>query len=160
MALNKRKQILLELLQLEGEDLGDLGKTDYTGEEKKVEESVTINAAEEKTPLTKPKKQLSAKQIETLKKGQEVRDANRAKRAEEKRIKEEEEKKKMEEKLVKKAIALKKKQLKKQQILDEISSEDEPELKAESKRVPLEKPAKPVEPKVEPVKMTPVIKFY
>jgi len=159
MALNKRKQILLELLQLEGEDLGDLGKTDYTGEEKKVEESVTINAAEEKTPLTKPKKQLSAKQIETLKKGQEVRDANRAKRAEEKRIKEEEEKKKMEEKLVKKAIALKKKQLKKQQILDEISSEDEAP-QAESKRVPLEKPAKPVEPKVEPVKVTPVIKFY
>jgi hypothetical protein len=122
-----RKQILLELLQLEGEDLGNLGKTT----EKEVENNETINdkkSEEVKTTLTKPKKQLTEKQLESLKKGQEIRNANRNKRAEDKKIKEEEEKKVIEEKLVKKAIALKKKQLKKQALLDEISSEEEIEV--------------------------------
>jgi hypothetical protein len=135
-ASKSRKQILLELLQLEGEDLGNVGKQQDDKEETTADNNETINAhrsVDDKResndrgvcPLTKPKKQLTEKQLETLKKGQEIRNANRIKRAEEKKIKEEQEKKELEEKLVKKAIALKKRQLKKQQLLDEISNDEE-----------------------------------
>jgi hypothetical protein len=72
----------------------------------------------------KKKKELTEKQKEALKKGQQVRDENARKRIEERARKEEEEKKIMEEKLVKKAIAIKKKQIKKQQILEEISDDE------------------------------------
>ena len=130
-----RKQILLELLQLEGEDLGNLGSSLEKMETKNIKQNEENNSINDnvcstlQSGLTKPKKQLTEKQLESLKKGQEIRNANRNKRAEDKKIKEEEEKKVIEEKLVKKAIALKKKQLKKQALLDEISSEEEIEEK-------------------------------
>lgn len=163
-----RKEILLELLQLEGEDLGNIGKTNVTIEEPKEENNETINEVKEeqkKTSLTKPKKQLSEKQLETLKKGQEIRNANRVKRAEEKRIKEEQDKKELEEKLVKKAIALKKKQLKQQQILDEIT-DDENENKDEIKsnpiktNIPLAKPKPMSIEENKPIKPAFTIKFF
>lgn len=130
-ASKSRKQILLELLQLEGEDLGNVGPSLEKMESKKetnedINETINgVSSTLQSGTLTKPKKQLTEKQLETLKKGQEIRNANRIKRAEEKKIKEEQEKKELEEKLVKKAIALKKRQLKKQQLLDEISNDEE-----------------------------------
>lgn len=144
-ASKSRKQILLELLQLEGEDLGNVGPSLEKMESKKetnedINETINgVSSTLQSGTLTKPKKQLSEKQLETLKKGQEIRNANRVKRAEEKRIKEEQDKKELEEKLVKKAIALKKKQLKQQQILDEISDDENEKVEkelAEKKIIP------------------------
>ena len=136
-----RKEILLELLELENDNLGNVGKKDEKTDEIP-EQNDTINAVENNGTLTKTKRQLTEKQLDTLKKGQEIRNANREKRAEEKRQKEEEKKKQVEEKLVKKAIAVKKKQLKQQQILDEISDYDEEKeiKKIEEKLKPLAKP--------------------
>ena len=138
-SLSKR-ELLLQLLELETEKLGDLGKKSEelqisaVKSNAPVEESVTENAVD--VPLTKPKKKLTEKQLEALKKGQQTRDENRKKRLAEMQSKQEAEKKVLEEKLVKKAIAIKKKQIKKQALLEELSG-DEGELPAEP--VPLQK---------------------
>lgn len=123
-----KHQLLLQLLEFENEDLGSVGNPSVTENPSDDENSVTIDAVkntEEIRSITRPKKQLTDKQLDALKKGQEKRDENRSKNKMEKMKKEEEEKKVLEEKLVKKAIAIKKKQIKKQAILNEISDDEE-----------------------------------
>lgn len=125
--LNK-KELLKQLLQLEDDDVGDLGPSLEKMEsniENKNDNNESIN---DNTNLIveKPKKKLTEKQLEALKKGQEKRNENRVKNKLEKEKKEEEERKILEEKLVKKAIAVKKKQIKKQAVLDEISDDETP----------------------------------
>jgi hypothetical protein len=138
-SLSKR-ELLLQLLELEGDKIGDLGKKpdelqiSAVKPNSPVEESITESAVE--VPLTKPKKKLTEKQLEALKKGQQTRDENRKNRLAEMQSKQEAEKKILEEKLVKKAIAIKKKQIKKQAILEELSG-DETETPREP--VPLQK---------------------
>lgn len=84
----------------------------------------------------KPKRQLSEKQMETLIKGREKRDALRKQRMEEKAKQAEEYKKQVEEKLVKKAIQIKKKQLKEQKLL-------EPDPESDNETLIKSKPKKP-----------------
>lgn len=122
-----KKELLRQLLELEDDDLGEDRIEDPIQQVKITETPVTINAVEsEEETLTKPKKKLTDKQIEALKKGQEKRNENRVKNRLEKEQKEAEEKRILEEKLVKKAISLKKKQIKKQAVLDEISDDETP----------------------------------
>ena len=123
-----KKELLRQLLELEDDDLGDIGEVMQSKKETPIEIPDTINAVQigEEEPLTKPKKQLTEKQLEALKKGQDKRNENRVKNKMEKEKKEAEEKKMLEEKLVKKAIALKKKQIKKQALLDAISDDETP----------------------------------
>jgi hypothetical protein len=151
MASLTKRELLLQLLELESDKLGNLGKNENelqisaVNTDNPPEKSITENDNE--VPLTKPKKKLSEKQLEALKKGQQTRDDNRKKRLEEMQLKKEQEKKILEEKLVKKAIAIKKKQIKKQALLEELSG-DETETKCEevplqktsSVQVPVEKP--------------------
>jgi hypothetical protein len=148
-----KRELLKQLLQLEDEDIGDVGKSQEHKEDKPVEITETINDKDldEEKVVEKPKKKLTEKQLEALKKGQEKRNENRIKNKLEKEKKEEEERKILEEKLVKKAIAVKKKQIKKQALLDEISDDDTPIQKV----LPLRK----VEPKTEE-KKGPIIKFF
>jgi hypothetical protein len=124
-----RKQILLELLELESENLGEVGKsdekpTDAVNSSQVQSPPVTEDAVEE--PITKPKKKLTEKQLEVLRKGQQKRDENARMRAELRARQEADEQKLKEEKIVKKAIAIKKKQIKKNAVLDEISDDDTP----------------------------------
>jgi hypothetical protein len=124
-----KKQLLLELLALESDNLGDVGEEkkepvslekSATPAEPEINDSINDNEG-----ITKPKKQLTEKQKEALKRGQQKRDENRERMKAEKLKKEEEEKRILEEKLVKKAIAVKKKQIKKQMVLDEISDDED-----------------------------------
>jgi hypothetical protein len=136
--------MLLELLELESSKTGSLGETPETTKESADEKVDSGTVPENKTefvdvPLTKPKKVLTEKQREALKRGQEKRNANRDARAEAKRKEEEEKKRIMEEKLVKKAIAVKKKQIKRQEMLDEIS--DDETVERTPVKTPLQKPA-------------------
>lgn len=137
-----RKQILLELLELESENLGEAGKEEAKDAVINPSPSippVTEDAVEE--PITKPKKKLTEKQLEVLRKGQQKRDENARMRAELRARQEEDERKLKEEKIVKKAIAIKKKQIKKNAVLDEISDDDTPlekikEIAVKEKTVP------------------------
>jgi len=120
--LNKK-----QLLELEDDHVGDVGIKDTDKKEEPIEKNESIDdAKDEEISVQKPKKKLTEKQLEALKKGQEKRNENRVKNKLEKEKKEEEERKILEEKLVKKAIALKKKQIKKQAILDDISDDETP----------------------------------
>lgn len=143
-----KKQLLKELLELEDEALGEDRLPEETKKDPPIEQPDTINAVPEDEPLTKPKKQLTAKQLEALKKGQQKRDENRVKNKSEKEKREAEERRILEEKLVKKAIALKKKQIRKQALLDEISDDETPIEKikqiAEKPKIEPEKPKGPV----------------
>jgi len=124
-----KHQLLLQLLEYETDTLGDIGNASVTENITDDETPDSIDAViniEEKRPVTRPKKQLTDKQLDALKKGQEKRDENRSRNKLEKEKKEEEEKRIIEEKLVKKAISIKKKQIKKQALLDEISDDEEP----------------------------------
>ena len=124
--LNK-KELLKQLLELEDDDVGDVGKKDDVKKEEPVETIETENDKEEEEKIVeKPKKKLTEKQLEALKKGQDKRNENRIKNRLEKEKKQEEQRKNLEEKLVKKAIALKKKQIKKQAVLDAISDDETP----------------------------------
>lgn len=71
----------------------------------------------------KPKRVISEKQKENLKKGRELRDEIRKQRLEEHRQENERRQKEIEEKIVKKAITIKKKQIKQEKIL-ELSEHD------------------------------------
>jgi len=142
-----KKQLLLELLQLEDEDVGTVEKIMVTKTEEPIEETESINDEKIVTSVEKPKKKLTEKQLEALKKGQDKRNENRVKNKLEKEKKEEEERKILEEKLVKKAIALKKKQIKKQAILDDISDDETPLEKVKviaEKITEVKKPSVPV----------------
>lgn len=160
-----KRELLKQLLELEDEDIGDLGKSQEHKDNKPVEITETINDKrrdgqissldlDEEKVVEKPrnasnlvKKKLTEKQLEALKKGQDKRNENRIKNKLEKEKKEEEERKILEEKLVKKAIAVKKKQIKKQALLDEISDDDTPIQKVKQiaeKIVVSEKPKAPV----------------
>ena len=124
-----KKQLLQELLDLESDSPGDLGNAMVSETKPSVNISLPDDALdktddEEKIVAPKKKKELTAKQIEALKKGQQIRDENARKRIEERTRKEEEDKKIMEEKLVKKAIAIKRKELKRQEMLDELSDDE------------------------------------
>ena len=143
-----RKQILQDLLDLEEPDLGEVG----TRPENDAVETEII--PQKNDCITKPKKQLTEKQLEALRKGQQTRDENARKRKEEAGRLAEIERKKIEEKIVKKAISIKKKEIKKQSLLDEISDDDTPIQKIKEIA---EKP-KPVS--TEPVKLIPKINFF
>jgi len=145
-AAKSKKDLLLELLQLENENVGSVGNNDAVNEELSEEKVESIQEL-------KPKKVLTEKQMEALKKGQAKRDENRETKRKEAEHKALEEKKIAEEKLIKKAIAVRKKQIKKEQILNELSDDDNPVQKTKE-HPPLPK----VEPKLEPKK--PTIKFY
>jgi hypothetical protein len=152
-----RKEILLELLELESDNLGDVGKLNSSESNK----DETINAVEtipneiKNDSITKPKKQLTEKQLEALKKGQQTRDENARRRKEEAMRIAEEEKKKLEAKIVRKAISIKKKEIKKQSALDEISDDDgTPIQKSREPTVPLRPLPLPVE------KPKPKINFF
>ena len=146
-----KKQLLRELLELEQDDLGDSRLPDESKIEPTIEQPETINAVQDDEPLTKPKKQLTQKQLDALKKGQQKRDENRVKNKTEKEKREAEEKKLLEYKLVKKAIALKKKQIKKQALLDEISDDETPIQKIKQIAERIGEPEKP---------KGPVIRFF
>jgi len=157
-----KRELLKQLLQLEDEDIGDVGKSQEHKEDKPVEITETINDKrsdgqissldlDEEKVVEKPKKKLTEKQLEALKKGQEKRNENRIKNKLEKEKKEEEERKILEEKLVKKAIAVKKKQIKKQALLDEISDDDTPIQKVKQIAEKIVVPEKP---------KGPIIKFF
>jgi hypothetical protein len=146
-----KKELLKQLLELEDEDVGDIGENMVLKTEEPIENTETINDEEKVASVEKPKKKLTEKQLEALKKGQQKRNENREKNRLEKEKKEEEERKILEEKLVKKAIAVKKKQIKKQAVLDEISDDETPIEKV----LPLRK----VEPKQEEKKV-PLFKFF
>ena len=119
-----KKELLRQLLELEDEDIGDVGDI-VNNDAVKINEPLINNDTEDAVEVVeKPKKKLTEKQLEALKKGQEKRNDNRIKNKLEKEKKDEEERKILEEKLVKKAIAVKKKQIKKQALLDEISDDD------------------------------------
>ena len=144
-----KKELLRQLLELEDDDLGEDRLPEESKKDPPVETPDSINAVPvEEESLTKPKKQLTAKQLEALKKGQDKRNENRVKNKLEKEKREAEEKKMIEEKLVKKAIALKKKQIKKQALLDAISDDETPIEKikqiAEKPKPEPEKPKGPV----------------
>lgn len=149
-----KKELLRQLLELEDDDLGEDRLPEESKKEPPIEQSETINAVPEDEPLTKPKKQLTTKQLEALKKGQQKRDENRVKNKTEKEKREAEEKRILEEKLVKKAIALKKKQIKKQALLDEISDDETPIEKIKQIAGNQGSPAPPPLPK------TPVFRFF
>jgi hypothetical protein len=157
-----KHQLLLQLLEYETDTLGSVGSVPVTENDSADENSVTIDAVkseEVKLPVTRPKKQLTEKQLEALKKGQEKRDENRSKNKMEKMKKEEEEKKIIEEKLVKKAIAIKKKQIKKQALLNEISDAEE---ETNPPSTPITKPKEApqqIPPPLPPVKPKPLIRF-
>jgi len=117
-----KKELLQQLLDLEDEKVGDVGKQDDTQVLQEHKEEVEVNDES----IVKPKKKLTEKQLEALKKGQQTRDANAKKRREEAERKAEEDRKIMEAKIVRKAISIKKKEIKKQAALDEISDDDTP----------------------------------
>jgi hypothetical protein len=143
-AAKSKKQLLLELLELEDENLGDVGIKDDNKKVEPIETNDSIDDAEEEKTLEKPKKKLTEKQLEALKKGQEKRNDNRVKNKLEREKKEEEERKILEEKLVKKAIAVKKKQIKKQAVLDSISDDETPIEKVKAIAEKIDIPKKPV----------------
>ena len=139
-----KKELLQQLLDLEDDNLGEVGKDTETEVAKP--ETIIAKETDEEEVITKPKKKLTEKQLEALKKGQQTRDANAKKRKEEASRLAEEERKILEEKIVKKAISIKKKQIKKQAVIDEIEDDDTPIQKIKEIAQPLKK----VEPKIEP----------
>lgn len=144
-----KKQLLLELLELDDEPLGDIGESKQLHKDEAQKETPKLDCIDGNDSITKPKKQLTEKQLEALRKGQQKRDENRERIKEEKKKKEEEEKRILEEKLVKKAIAVKKKQIKKQAVLEEISDDDTPiqKVKKIAEKI-VEKENKPTGPKI------------
>lgn len=145
-----KRQLLQELLELENQDLGDVEEPVKIDAVKKDAPILINDCEDDNTPITKPKKQLTEKQLEALKKGQQRRDENRARNKLIKEHKEEQERKLIEEKLVKKAISIKKKQIKKQAVLDEISDDDTPiqKIKEISTIPPKISPPTPSVPKI------------
>jgi hypothetical protein len=147
--LNK-KELLRQLLELEDDDVGDIGLSLEKMESNNDTLPKNIESIDDKedetvvASLEKPKKKLTEKQLEALKKGQDKRNENRVKNKLEKDKKEEEERKILEEKLVKKAIAVKKKQIKKQALLDEISDDETPIEKVKAIAMTPVVPVKPV----------------
>jgi hypothetical protein len=139
LAKSTRKILLLEHQLAEAKALQEAGDIDL------------------KTPLTKPKRVLSEKQKETLKKGQDILNAQRAEKRAIKEKEDEINKIKMEELIIKKAIVAKKRQLKKKQELDSIIPDEEPEEKSSG---PLQKtpPFAPIQVPIQPPK--PRIIFY
>lgn len=135
-----RQVIKLEFQLAEAKRLAELGVKD-----------------EDLGPLTKPKRIPSEKQLENLKKGQQIREQNRKMRAEERLHKEEEEKKAMEELIIKKAITAKKRQIQKKKMLDAVIPDVEPINEGRSVDVPLQKP--PAEPAAPVAKPKPKIVF-
>ena len=147
MSKPTKKELLQQLLDLEDEKVGDVGKQDDTQVLQEHKEEVEVNDES----IVKPKKKLTEKQLEALKKGQQTRDANAKKRREEAERKAEEDRKIMEAKIVKKAISIKKKEIKKQAALDEISDDDTPIQKIKEISIGTKVPVKPPL-KEEPVK--------
>jgi hypothetical protein len=131
MSKPTKKELLQQLLDLEDNNLGAVGpplaKVQPKNEnENSNDESINdvVNGTGGGSQITKPKKKLTEKQLEALRKGQQTRDANAKKRREEAERIAEEERKKLEEKIVRKAISIKKKQIKKQSALDEIEDDE------------------------------------
>jgi hypothetical protein len=108
------------------------------------------------TPTPKPKKVMTEKQLEALRKGQETRLLKAQEKREQQKQIEEEERRRREDLIVKKALSIKKKQLKKQEILDEISDDETP-----IEELPKRKPQVPrTEPKQKPQPIQQKPKFY
>ena len=153
-----RKEILLELLELENEKAGSPGNLEVNVEKhavnpiEEIKNSVTENAVSES--ITKPKRQLTEKQLEALKRGQEKRDENARLRKDAAEKKAAEDKLKLEQKIVKKAISIKKKELKRQAALDAVSDDETP---IEKIKEVVRNPPLPQQP---PVRTSPVIRFF
>jgi hypothetical protein len=158
-----KKELLRQLLDLEDDNLGNncppLGKVESKNEnENSNDESINdvANGTGGGSEITKPKKQLTEKQLEALKKGQATRDANIKKRKDEAMLIAAEEKKKLEEKIVRKAISIKKQQIKKQSALDEIEDDQTPIQKIKEIASTFDKSGAKAEPKlaktIEPIK--------
>jgi hypothetical protein len=141
MSKPTKKELLQQLLDLEDNNLGEVGKTTEESEEK-------VETIYDKEEITKPKKKLTEKQLEALRKGQQTRDANAKKRKEEAERIAAEEKKILEEKIVRKAISIKKKQIKKQAALDEIEDDDTPIQKIKSTIEKSEAKVELIKPKI------------
>lgn len=164
-----RKEILLELLELENEKAGPPGNLEENVEKdavnpiEGVKKSVTENAVSES--ITKPKRQLTEKQLEALKRGQEKRDENARLRKDAAEKKAAEDKLKLEQKIVKKAISIKKKELKRQAALDAVSDDDTPVEKIKEAVQKAESTkgtgsyANPIPPPA-PVRTGPIIRFF
>lgn len=144
MSKPTKKELLQQLLDLEDEKVGDVGKPDDTQVLQEHKEEVEVNDES----IVKPKKKLTEKQLEALKKGQQTRDANAKKRKEEAERKAEEDRKIMEAKIVRKAISIKKKEIKKQAALDEISDDDTPIQKIKEISKTEKKVIEPVKPSI------------
>lgn len=148
MAKSRKQQLIQELLELEQDDLGKVGQVEKAPLETPLHDEKSagktlISMTENESSICKPKKQLTEKQIEALKKGQEKRNENRERNRLIKEQQEEEERKAIEEKMVKKAIAIKKKQIKKQALLDEISDDDEGAMPPSNPHIQKPKAGKP-----------------
>lgn len=161
-----RKEILLELLELENEKAGSPGNLEVNVEKhavnpiEEIKNSVTENAVSES--ITKPKRQLTEKQLEALKRGQEKRDENARLRKDAAEKKAAEDKLKLEQKIVKKAISIKKKELKRQAALDAVSDDETPIEKIKELGKPTvspKTPSLPEQPPV-PVRTGPIIRFF
>lgn len=113
-----------------------------------VEEPIDNESSDEEIEVKpKIKKERTPAQVAAFKKAMEVRDANKAKRQEEKKALEEMAKKQLEEKIVRKAIAIKKKQIKQEKIV-------EPESESEEEQPP----ARPVQAQAYKQDYTPKVK--
>lgn len=161
-----KKQLLQELLDLENSNVEDVEEPIEQKNNQPELINDTIDDKDKSNDITiqKAKKPRTQKQQEAFERAKAIRDANYAKRKEEKRLQEEEERKIIEEKLVKKAIAVKKKQIKKQAILDEVSDDETPIQKVKEIAVgkPKVAPTTPssVPPPPTPKPNYPILKFF
>ena len=126
--VSKEERLLkIKALQDELKLLNEEGEPSEPKEEIKTEEPQPETVEDEAIQKPKKKKQLTQKQIETLKKGNAILREKQAQMAREKAEKEILEKEVLQKKLIDKAIKLKKKQIKQNKILFESESESEAE---------------------------------
>jgi len=179
-----KKELLQELLDLEDEKVVDVVEEGGNpplpnphhpqhnqGNNRKLKPNISAggweggeppSSEENSVQQTKPKREKTQKQMEAFEKAKAIRDANYAKRKEERERIAREEKEKLEEKLVKKAIAVKKKQIKKQAILEELS-DDETEAPPKTTQAPKKKETKEISqptPAPVPAPSYPVLRFF
>ena len=126
--VSKEERLLkIKALQDELKLLNEEGEPSEPQDEIKTAEPQQETVEDEAIQKPKKKKQLTQKQIETLKKGNAILREKQAQMAREKAEKEILEKEVLQKKLIDKAIKLKKKQIKQNKILFESESESEAE---------------------------------
>ena len=117
------KKSIQELQVLETPKVEGLGENDADEYSEEVLQSSTESIQAPK--VVKPRTQ---KQIDAFNRVREIKSQNAKNRKDEKTAQDEIRKKELEHKLVQKAISVKKKQIKQEQILDEISDDEEEEI--------------------------------